>query len=150
MFHHHPLAQALPARLGLVMSAGLLLESFFGWDANTPWPSAADALRSQGAVESQLISAVEVLAGNAGDQEKALELVQQSERAMEVEVVETVGDCAYRLWLLGMLLFPLLRQAQQAPVMIWADSQMAHVWNSSAVQEGTGPEKTNLRPNQSI
>jgi hypothetical protein len=36
-----------------------------------------------------------VLAGNAGDQEKALELVQQSERVMEAEVVETVGDCAY-------------------------------------------------------
>jgi len=36
-----------------------------------------------------------VLAGNAGDQEKALELVHQSERVMEAEVVETVGDCAY-------------------------------------------------------
>jgi hypothetical protein len=46
-------------------------------------------------MESQLISAVEVLAGNAGDQEKALELVRQSERVMEGEVVETVGDCAY-------------------------------------------------------
>ncbi len=46
-------------------------------------------------MESQLISAVEVLAGNAGDQEKALGLVQQSERVMEAEVVETVGDCAY-------------------------------------------------------
>jgi hypothetical protein len=46
-------------------------------------------------MDSQLISAVEVLAGNAGDQEKALELVQQSERAMAAEVVETVGDCAY-------------------------------------------------------
>ena len=46
-------------------------------------------------LESQLIGAVEVLAGNAGDQEKALELVQQSERVMEAEVVETVGDCAY-------------------------------------------------------
>jgi hypothetical protein len=46
-------------------------------------------------MDSQLISAVEVVAGNAGDQEKALELVQQSERVMEAEVVETVGDCAY-------------------------------------------------------
>jgi len=46
-------------------------------------------------LESQLISGVEVLAGNAGDQEKALELVHQSERVMEAEVVETVGDCAY-------------------------------------------------------
>lgn len=46
-------------------------------------------------IESQLISAVEVLAGNAGDQEKALELVKQSERVMEAAVEETVGDCAY-------------------------------------------------------
>jgi hypothetical protein len=46
-------------------------------------------------LESQLIVAVEVLAGNAGDQEKALELVQQSERVTEAEVEETVGDCAY-------------------------------------------------------
>ena len=46
-------------------------------------------------MESQLISGVEVLAGNAGDQEKALELVKQSERVMEAEVEETVGDCAY-------------------------------------------------------
>jgi len=37
---------------------------------------------------------VEVLAGNAGDQEKALDLVHQSERVMEAEVEETVGDCA--------------------------------------------------------
>jgi hypothetical protein len=46
-------------------------------------------------IESQLISAVEVLPGNAGDQEKALELVHQTERVMEAEVKETVGDCAY-------------------------------------------------------
>ena len=46
-------------------------------------------------MESQLIGGVEVLAGNAGDQEKALELVHQSERVMEAEVEETVGDCAY-------------------------------------------------------
>ena len=46
-------------------------------------------------LESQLIGAVEVLAGNAGDQEKALELVHQTERVMEAEVEETVGDCAY-------------------------------------------------------
>ena len=46
-------------------------------------------------MESQLISGVEVLAGNAGDQEKALELVKQSERVMGAEVEETVGDCAY-------------------------------------------------------
>jgi hypothetical protein len=46
-------------------------------------------------IESQLISAVEVLPGNAGDQQKALELVEQSERVMEAPVEETVGDCAY-------------------------------------------------------
>ena len=46
-------------------------------------------------MESQLITGVEVLAGNAGDQEKALELVQQSERVLETKVEETVGDCAY-------------------------------------------------------
>jgi hypothetical protein len=46
-------------------------------------------------IESQLIVAVEGLAGNAGDQEKALELVQQSERVTGAEVEETVGDCAY-------------------------------------------------------
>jgi transposase len=46
-------------------------------------------------LESQLIGAVEVLAGNAGDQEKALELVHQTERVMEAEVEERVGDCAY-------------------------------------------------------
>lgn len=31
----------------------------------------------------------------AGDQEKALKLVQQSERVMDAEVAKTVGDCAY-------------------------------------------------------
>ena len=46
-------------------------------------------------MESQLITGVEVLGGNAGDQEKALELVQQSERVLEAKVEETVGDCAY-------------------------------------------------------
>ena len=46
-------------------------------------------------MESQLICGVEVLPGNAGDQEKALELVHQAERVMEVQVDETVGDCAY-------------------------------------------------------
>jgi hypothetical protein len=46
-------------------------------------------------LESQLIGGVEVLPGNAGDQEKALELVHQTERVMEAEVKETVGDCAY-------------------------------------------------------
>ena len=46
-------------------------------------------------MESQLITAVEVLAGNAGDQEKALVLVEQSERVMGAKVEETVGDYAY-------------------------------------------------------
>jgi hypothetical protein len=46
-------------------------------------------------MDSQLICGVEVLSGNAGDQEKALELVHQAERVMEAQVEETVGDCAY-------------------------------------------------------
>src|SRR2546422_10643248 len=46
-------------------------------------------------MESQLFCGVEVLAGNAGDQEKALDLVHQAERAMEAKAEETVGDCAY-------------------------------------------------------
>ena len=46
-------------------------------------------------IESQLIVGVEVRAGNAGDQQQALELVEQSERVAEAEVEETVGDCAY-------------------------------------------------------
>jgi hypothetical protein len=46
-------------------------------------------------MESQLICGVEVLSGNAGDQENALELVHQAERVMEAQVEETVGDCAY-------------------------------------------------------
>lgn len=46
-------------------------------------------------MNSQLIGGVAVLAGNAGDQEHALELVHQTERVMEAQVEETVGDCAY-------------------------------------------------------
>lgn len=46
-------------------------------------------------IDSQLITAVDVIAGNAGDQEKALQLVEQSERVAEAKVEETVGDCAY-------------------------------------------------------
>ena len=46
-------------------------------------------------MESQLICGVEVLAGNAGDQENALALVHQAERVMDAHVEETVGDCAY-------------------------------------------------------
>ena len=46
-------------------------------------------------MESQLICGVDVLAGNAGDQEQALALVHQAERVMDAAVEETVGDCAY-------------------------------------------------------
>jgi hypothetical protein len=46
-------------------------------------------------MESQLICGVDVLAGNAGDQQNALELVHQAERVMDAHVEETVGDCAY-------------------------------------------------------
>lgn len=45
--------------------------------------------------DSQLITAAAVLAGNAPDNEKALELVKQSEDNAQVEVEETIGDCAY-------------------------------------------------------
>jgi len=45
--------------------------------------------------ESQLITAVKVLAGNAADNEKALELVEDSERNTGLEVEEAIGDCAY-------------------------------------------------------
>ena len=45
--------------------------------------------------DSQLITAVEVLAGNAPDVDKALEVVEASEAATGCEVVETIGDCAY-------------------------------------------------------
>jgi hypothetical protein len=46
-------------------------------------------------MDNQLICGVDVLAGNAGDQENALELVHQAERVTESQVEETVGDCAY-------------------------------------------------------
>ena len=45
--------------------------------------------------ESQLITAADVLAGNAPDHERALELVKQAEANAEVMVEEVVGDCAY-------------------------------------------------------
>ena len=45
--------------------------------------------------ESQLITAVEVLAGNAADSEHALELTTASEENTGLEVEETIGDCAY-------------------------------------------------------
>jgi len=45
--------------------------------------------------ETQLITAVAVLPGNAPDAEKALELTRESERNTGVEVEEVLGDCAY-------------------------------------------------------
>ncbi len=45
--------------------------------------------------EEQLITAVDVLAGNAPDHQDALELVEQTEAATECAVEETFGDCAY-------------------------------------------------------
>jgi transposase len=45
--------------------------------------------------ESQLITAVAVLAGNASDSEGALELTEASEANSGLEVEETIGDCAY-------------------------------------------------------
>jgi len=45
--------------------------------------------------ESQLITAGDVLAGNAPDNEQALELVEQSEENTGLEVEETMGDCAF-------------------------------------------------------
>jgi transposase len=45
--------------------------------------------------ESQLITAVEVLAGNEADHTNALELVVASEENAGLEVEETIGDCAY-------------------------------------------------------
>jgi hypothetical protein len=45
--------------------------------------------------ESQLITAADVLVGNAQDHERALELVEQAEANADVEVEQTVGDCTY-------------------------------------------------------
>jgi hypothetical protein len=45
--------------------------------------------------DSQLITAVEVLPGNAPDADKALEVVEASEAATGCEVEEVIGDCAY-------------------------------------------------------
>lgn len=46
-------------------------------------------------IESQIITAVDVLAGNAPDNEGVLALVEAAEKASEAEVSETVGDCAF-------------------------------------------------------
>jgi transposase len=45
--------------------------------------------------DTQLITAVEVLAGNAPDAEQALEIVEATEAATSCKVVEVIGDCAY-------------------------------------------------------
>jgi hypothetical protein len=45
--------------------------------------------------ESQLITAADVLAGNAPDHERALGLVKQAEANASAVVEEAVGDCAY-------------------------------------------------------
>src|SRR6266568_5170366 len=45
--------------------------------------------------DSQLITAVEVLPGNAADADRALEVVEASEAVTDCEVVEVMGDCAY-------------------------------------------------------
>ncbi len=45
--------------------------------------------------ESQLITAVAVVAGNAPDNAGALELVEESEGNTEAEASDTVADCAY-------------------------------------------------------
>ena len=46
------------------------------------------------ATDTQLITAVEVLAGNAPDNLGALELVEQSEANTGVPVEEIIGDAA--------------------------------------------------------
>lgn len=45
--------------------------------------------------DSQLITAVDLLPGNAGDNTGALELIEQSEANTGLEVEETIGDAAY-------------------------------------------------------
>lgn len=45
--------------------------------------------------ESQLIAAVAVLPGNVPDSERALALVEESEENAQIEVEETIADCAY-------------------------------------------------------
>lgn len=45
--------------------------------------------------EEQLITAVTVLAGNAADAEEALAMVVETEANTDIEVEETVADCAY-------------------------------------------------------
>lgn len=46
-------------------------------------------------VESQVITAVDVMAGSAKDDEDSLELAQQSQEATGLKVEAALGDCAY-------------------------------------------------------
>lgn len=46
-------------------------------------------------VESQVITAVDVMAGSAKDDEDSLELAEQSQQATGLEVEAALGDCAY-------------------------------------------------------
>lgn len=45
--------------------------------------------------QSQIITGVAVLAGNAPDKDQALTIIKESEVLTGCEVVETIGDCAY-------------------------------------------------------
>ena len=45
--------------------------------------------------DSQLVTAVDILPGNAGDNTGVLELVEQSEENTGIAVEETIGDAAY-------------------------------------------------------
>jgi transposase len=46
-------------------------------------------------IDSQIIVAVDVIPGNAGDASNALALVEQAEMNTQVRVSESIGDCAY-------------------------------------------------------
>jgi hypothetical protein len=46
-------------------------------------------------IDSQIIVAFDVLAGDAGDASNALELVKQAEAHTDLSVAESTGDCAY-------------------------------------------------------
>ena len=48
--------------------------------------------------DSQLVTAVDILPGNAGDNTGVLELVEQSEENTGIAVEETIGDAAYGEW----------------------------------------------------
>ncbi len=46
-------------------------------------------------LDTQMITSVEIIAGNAADKECAMKSVQQSERVTEAKVETAIGDCAY-------------------------------------------------------